>query len=101
MRAPLEALCRRAGWAPLPWGLDLLLTDACNLRCSYCPMGAGVDPGRPRRFVETAKAIAFLDSIAWFRPMVRLFGGEPLLHPEWRRILEAAVARGLPVTLVT
>ncbi|HEY0590788.1 MAG TPA: radical SAM protein [Thermoanaerobaculia bacterium] len=101
MRAPLEALRRRAGWAPLPWGLDLLLTDACNLRCSYCPMGAGVDPGRPRRFVETAKAIAFLDSIAWFRPMVRLFGGEPLLHPEWRRILEAAVARGLPVTLVT
>src|SRR4029077_12018553 len=24
-----------AGYAPLPWGIDLLLTDACNLRCTY------------------------------------------------------------------
>lgn len=85
----------------LPWGLDLLLTDSCNLRCRYCPVATEQLAHRTENFIDTARALRFLESIASFRTMIRLFGGEPFLHPEWRRIVAAAVAKGLPVTAVT
>jgi molybdenum cofactor biosynthesis enzyme MoaA len=31
----VDSYRRQRGYAKLPWGIDLLLTDACNLRCSY------------------------------------------------------------------
>ncbi len=51
--------------------------------------------------IDTEKAIAFLDSVAYFRPMIRIFGGEPFLHPQWPRIFSAAVANGLQLRVVT
>lgn len=90
-----------AGYAPLPWGIDLLLTDACNLRCTYCPITTDMETKRPSAMMDTGKAIAFLESVASFRPMIRIFGGEPFLHPEWPRIFAAAVANSLPITVVT
>lgn len=89
------------GFAPPPWGIDLLLTDACNLRCSYCPITTDMQTKRPAAMMPTEKAIRFLESVASFKPMIRIFGGEPFLHPEWPRIFAAAVANGLPITVVT
>lgn len=89
------------GYARLPWGIDLLLTDACNLRCTYCPITTDMVTQRPSAVMETAKAIAFMQSVAPFRPMIRFFGGEPLIHPEWPRIFAAARDNGLPFTVVT
>jgi len=94
-------LRRIGGYAPPPWGIDLLLTDACNLRCSYCPITTDMQTKRPSAMMPTAKAIRFLESVSSFKPMIRIFGGEPFLHPEWPRIFAAAVANGLPVTVVT
>ena len=54
----------RRGYAPLPGGIDLLLTDACNLRCAYCPVSAELAAGRPAAMVDTASAIRFLESVA-------------------------------------
>ncbi len=89
------------GYAPLPWGIDLLLTDACNLRCTYCPITTDTMSGRPVTMIDTAKAIRFIESVAPFRPMIRLFGGEPFLHRDWPQIVAAAVANGMSVTAVT
>ena len=104
-RAAAGALKRRArtlaGYAPLPWGIDLLLTDACNLRCTYCPITTDMKTKRPSAMMDTGKAIRFLESVAPFRPMIRVFGGEPFLHPEWPRIFAAAVSNALPITVVT
>ena len=97
----LWRLRKLAGYAPLPWGIDLLLTDACNLRCTYCPITTDMTTRRPSAMMDTGKAIRFLDSVAPFRPMIRIFGGEPFLHPEWPRIFAAAVSNGLPITVVT
>lgn len=91
----------RAGYAPLPHGLDLLLTDACNLRCKYCPVAKDTASGRATGSTDTTKAIRFLESVADWRPEIRFFGGEPFLHPEWSRIFSAAVACGLSITVVT
>jgi len=96
-----SGLHRISGYAPLPWGLDMLLTDACNLRCTYCPITTDMETLRPSAVVNTEKALAFIESIASFKPMIRFFGGEPFLHPEWPRIFAAAVSRGLPITVVT
>jgi Fe-coproporphyrin III synthase len=90
-----------AGYAPLPSGIDLLLTDACNLHCAYCPITIDQTARRARTMIDTAKAIEFLESVAYFRPMIRIFGGEPFLHPQWPRIFSAAVANGLPLRVVT
>ena len=90
-----------AGYAPLPWGIDLLLTDACNLRCTYCPITTDMTTRRPSAMMDTGKAIRFLESVKSFRPMIRIFGGEPFLHPAWPEIFAAAVANGLPITVVT
>ncbi len=98
---PLSRLRALAGYAALPWGIDMLLTDACNLRCSYCPITTDMVTKRPSALMHTDRAIAFIDSIASFKPMIRFFGGEPFLHPEWPRIFGAAVERGLPITVVT
>jgi len=94
-------LDRAQGYAPLPWGIDLLLTDACNLRCTYCPITTDMLALRPSAVMDTDQALRFLESVAHFRPMIRMFGGEPLLHPEWPRIFAHTHALGLPFTLVT
>jgi MoaA/NifB/PqqE/SkfB family radical SAM enzyme len=99
---PIRRRTRRlTGYAPVPWGIDLLLTDACNLRCTYCPITTDMKTKRPSAMMDTDKAIRFLESVASFKPMIRIFGGEPFLHPQWPRIFAAAVANGLPITVVT
>jgi MoaA/NifB/PqqE/SkfB family radical SAM enzyme len=97
----MHLLKRAVGYAPFPWGIDLLLTDACNLRCTYCPITTDMNVRRPSAVMDTAKAIRFLESVAPFRPMIRMFGGEPFLHPDWPAIFATAVANGLPITVVT
>lgn len=97
----MHSLKRASGYAPLPWGVDMLLTDACNLRCTYCPITTDMNVRRPSAMMDTGRAIRFIESLAYFRPMIRFFGGEPFLHPEWPRIFGAAVANGLPITVVT
>lgn len=97
----LHSLRAAAGYAALPWGIDLLLTDACNLRCTYCPITTDAVVRRPSAMMDTDKAIRFLHAVKPFRPMIRVFGGEPFLHPDWRKIFAAATGNGLPITVVT
>jgi len=99
---PLAAYRRRLGYAPPPWGIDLLLTDACNLRCSYCPIwGENSALPAPAAFMDTCGALRLIDSVAAFHPMIRLFGGEPFIHPEWPRVVAAVRGHGLHCTAVS
>lgn len=78
------------------------MTDACNLRCSYCPIwGDEASVPSPASFMETGAALRLLAEMAPFRPMIRLVGGEPFLHPEWPRVVDAARGHGLHCTAVT
>lgn len=98
----VDAYRRRRGYAALPWGIDLLLTDACNLRCSYCPIwGDDATVPAPANFMEVGAALRFIGEVAAFRPMIRLFGGEPFVHPEWRRVVERVREHGLHCTAVS
>jgi MoaA/NifB/PqqE/SkfB family radical SAM enzyme len=85
-----------------PWGIDLLLTNACNLRCSYCPIwGDDAVVPSPSAMMPFEKAIDLIDDVATFKPMIRLFGGEPFLHPQWLDVVLRARQRGMHCTAVT
>lgn len=81
--------------------VDLLLTDACNLRYSYCPIwGEDSLPIQPF-LADTAKLLGLVDELASFRPMIRFFGGEALLHPDWPVIVARARSHGIFCTGVS
>ncbi|MDP9583678.1 UNVERIFIED_ORG: MoaA/NifB/PqqE/SkfB family radical SAM enzyme [Burkholderia contaminans] len=66
--------------------MALELTQACNYRCVMCDYWRIPDP----KFMPRSLAVDFLS----FFPMGQLesvlfTGGEPLLHPEWREIVDA------------
>lgn len=89
------------GWAEPPTGLDLCITDACDLRCRYCPLW-GEDGLKPTpRMMPTDGMLGLVEELAPFKPSIRLFGGEALLHPDWPALVDAARARGLWVSAVS
>ena len=78
----------------LTWALETHVVEHCNLRCADCCtlspalLPAFVDPGAlERELAQAARAL---------RPhVVKLTGGEPLLHPELLRCLDAVRASGI------
>lgn len=62
---------------------------------SYCFAGSSgpiwgdaAEKPSPVSFMDTASALRFVDEVASFRPMLRLFGGETFLHPEWKKVVD-------------
>ncbi len=67
LRRFAERVSWQRGYCAPPSGVDLLLTDACNLRCEYCPRWGrrGVMLGRePAGFMDTGSALALVDQLA-------------------------------------
>jgi MoaA/NifB/PqqE/SkfB family radical SAM enzyme len=97
-----DSLYRRLGYTTLPTGIDLKLTQACNLSCRYCPHWGpdGIRPD-PVVFMDTQAMLGLVHEVAPFRLLIRLIGGEPLLHPEWHRVIETAGEYGIWTTAVS
>jgi Predicted Fe-S oxidoreductases len=79
------------------------LTDGCNLRCRHCWIEPDFSPaGQKCNFIPLAMIKSI---IAQAKPMgltsVKLTGGEPLMHPDIREILELLRAEGLRTTVET
>ncbi|MBP7866541.1 MAG: tRNA adenosine(34) deaminase TadA [Acidobacteria bacterium] len=79
--------------------LQVHVTERCNLRCPHCYAGCpSVASPRDlpfttlRRLLREAAGLGFRETV--------LSGGEPLLHPELKRILAHAASRS-DVTLLT
>ncbi|WP_100445100.1 GTP 3',8-cyclase MoaA [Glycomyces xiaoerkulensis] len=71
--------------------LRVSLTDRCNLRCTYCMPEAGL-PWLPKPTMLTDDEVIRLVGIAVTRlgvTEVRFTGGEPLLRPGLRSIIDA------------
>jgi MoaA/NifB/PqqE/SkfB family radical SAM enzyme len=100
LRAGLDAALGRTRLRALPPVVQVEPTNACNLACPLCPTGAGILP-RPRGAMawetfETLLAETGDEAIAYY-----LYGfGEPFLHPELLRMVEASARRGV-LTLTT
>ena len=88
------------------WSLHQIyfyLTEGCNLACRHCWLAPGFDadgstyPTLPVELFEAAVREAKLLGLNG----VKLTGGEPLLHPQFTRLLEIVRREDLNVTIET
>ena len=84
---------------------NLLITDRCNRRCSFCFAQSRV--GRKERGKQSSnmsrenirKVMKF--QLSSGDPQLRLLGGEPTLHPEFIEIVEEALGEGFHIHIFT
>ena len=85
--------------------VDWMLGNSCSYACSYCP--AALHDGSVR-WQPAEAVIAFYDRLhAHYirhrgrRVWLQFTGGEPTMHPQIIRLLEAAAERGFSVSLIS
>lgn len=67
--------------------ITLQLTDLCTLHCPYCFAGNDV-PKTQGRFLTMEDATQFLKFCEDNEiDLIRITGGEPFVHPQWKKIL--------------
>lgn len=79
-----------------PLEMFLEVSNLCDLRCTMCSDFSGHNPHRAvaiqakkRGFIDTGNIIECLDSLLRHALTVHCFGGgEPTIHPDFRRIVE-------------
>ena len=79
--------------------LDLHLTTACNMKCSFC--GAW-EYGREKAEISYGKAVRALETGREKGYRITTFnGGEPSIHPDFCRLLECAQKMGYWTVVTT
>jgi MoaA/NifB/PqqE/SkfB family radical SAM enzyme len=109
---------------PMPTFVQLRVTNLCNLRCRMCGQwgdtgiyradgfSASATDGEKERkrivdLIGARRQLALtdyrrlLDEIAPSRPIVSLFGGEPLLYPDILPLVREIKKRSLTCTIIT
>jgi radical SAM protein with 4Fe4S-binding SPASM domain len=100
----------RDGWARKIRQLSIRITDLCNLRCHTC--GQWGDQGflhgknlreLKRNEVPLGRYLEVLEDLVahGHRPMVYLWGGEPMLYDGSLELIERATALRLPCSIAT
>lgn len=83
--------------------LYFYLTEGCNLACRHCWMGPRFDAVGDR--YPTLPVDVFETAIREAKPLgltgVKLTGGEPLLHPQFKSLLEIVRREDLRLTIET
>jgi radical SAM/Cys-rich protein len=95
-----DAALAAAGCRPLRTGevetLQLNLGRLCNLSCRHCHLEAGPERGQELMSEEVLTAcLGLLDRLG--AATVDLTGGAPELHPRFRALVDALIARGVRV----
>jgi GTP 3',8-cyclase len=77
-----------------PYGCEIDVVDHCNRRCLDCNHGS---PAMKRRFADPESVFRTFSVLAKaYRPaMVKVLGGEPLLHPDLAEVLRAIRRSGI------
>lgn len=85
--------------------VDWMLGNSCSYACSYCPKS--LHDGSVR-WQSVADVLAFYDllqrhyaQLRGKRVWLQFTGGEPTMHPQIIRLLEAATACGFQVSLIS
>jgi len=90
-----------------PETVSLLLTYQCNLRCQMCGQWGerGSLKDRPLSETKVYMDISIIErligEIKGFHPTITLFGGEPLLHPQWKEIVTRIKRSGLRCNMIS
>lgn len=93
---------------PKPLYCAYLVTNRCNLSCSYCPIGSDTDPRVTEFKKRTGKELSAdeakyaVDQLERIGVLVLTFsGGEPLLRKDLEAIAAHAKGRGMKTILAT
>ncbi len=95
------------GYSAFPETISLFLTRRCNLKCGMCGQWGerGVfrnySPDILKQQLELPTIKKLLRECKQYQPTITLFGGEPMLHPDWLNIVRAAKENGLRCNIVT
>jgi len=93
----LRFLGRALGSRYNPLLAQVVVTRRCNLACGYCNEYDDHSPPVP-----TKDLLAYVDHLASLKTASITFtGGEPLLHPDLDKVIRAARAHGMIVTMIT
>jgi MoaA/NifB/PqqE/SkfB family radical SAM enzyme len=79
------------------------LTNTCNLKCSYCYVGAPSVARGQRKSLNRESVLNFIDTMNAISPVrsLQLFGGEPTINPQFVEIVNAIRARNILVRVST
>ena len=96
-----EALRRPTTTPPLPTELQLEVTGACNLACEMCLVSYRPKLGKRSGAMSFELFKEIVDALPDLRRLTLQGLGEPLLAPDFFRMVEYAAARGVRVGLNT
>jgi MoaA/NifB/PqqE/SkfB family radical SAM enzyme len=97
----------RNGRSALPETISLLLTYRCNLHCQMCGQWGArgslktLPPAITRRYLEVPLIEGLIEEVKAFHPTITLFGGEPLLHPQWEEVVKLIKGAGLRCNMIS
>jgi len=95
------------GYSHYPETVDLFLTYRCNLRCKMCGQWGTSGTSGEMSHEELKGELSFdeidkiINDIKTFKPNVTLFGGEPLLYSNWKRVVSRIKEEGLRCNVIT
>lgn len=95
------------GKSALPETISLLLTYRCNLHCQMCGQWGergslkNLPPAITRRYLELPLIERLIEEVRSFHPTITLFGGEPLLHPQWEEVVKRIKGAGLRCNMIS
>ena len=93
--AQLEKRLRATPMRAMPYRSAIDVTNACNLKCTYCPTG-NRNYGRKVQMMSLETVEQFLDELGEYMYLVDLFNwGDPLLHPKIGEIVSMVHKRGI------
>jgi len=82
--------------------MHIMITSECNQGCPYCFAADAMGALSAKSEMEFDDYRRCIDLVARSeRKVASLFGGEPTLHPEFERMVDHALGRGLKVQLFT
>lgn len=77
------------------YSIGVGLTSACPYSCPHCYSGAGRNPVH----LDTARLFRFIDGLRV--SAINLGTGEASMHPEFHRVVDGILERGVPLALTT
>jgi radical SAM protein with 4Fe4S-binding SPASM domain len=95
------------GRSASPETISLLLTHQCNLHCRMCGQWGergslkDLPSSITRTYLDIPFIERFIEQVKAFRPTITLFGGEPLLHPQWAEVVRLVKGAGLRCNMIT
>jgi len=80
--------------------MNFILTLKCNKHCPYCFAAES----RAKEKIKVMELETFKKLFAKVPPnsrIIKLLGGEPTLHPNFKEIVDIVLARNFPLTIIT